>query len=306
MFQVDNTITFDVGGIMNRSHISFSELGGHKEMFRSKFDTNFDLTTFGVSSQPSNIRSEDKIAKLADKIRRDVNELALFCAANYKEKLVNVLIINQQLSFINPPPTNEHLLLQNATAPRSINTILQPPTMPQRLKPKAKRNLKVGYGVVTAEEVIEEMEERERADAQQVIEREEDEIQKNKREKQIEEVENQLRETRESLAILKSENAAALKESAPKRKSKKRGNNAEDQSIQIARKQEINSKNEELKELRKQLHIFKANHVAANKAVALKRRNCLQLKKDKGNLIVQPLQQTVDGSRIDLDSDDDL
>lgn len=142
----------------------------------------------------------------------------------------------------------------------------------------------MGYGVVTADEVIQQMEEREILDAEQATEREEDEIKKNERIKNIDEVEKQLQETRKLLTGLRSEHAAKSKEDLQKKKSKKRGGD-DDQSLydemKFARDQDINDKNERLKELRTQLQALKADHVVTNKAIAY-----IALKKEKGNLVM--------------------
>lgn len=257
-------------------------------MFCSNFDTNYNLTTFGITPDTSSTSNGSKIKKLADKIRRDVKEMALLCATNDKEKLVNVLIINQQLNAIDPPVVVQ-VPTQNLDDCPNIKTILRPPTMPERLNPKAKRNIKVGYGVVTADEVIQQMEEREAAEADQEIEREKDEINKNERIKNIEQVDRQMQETRKLVTRLRSEHAAKSKEEAPKKKTRKRG--VDDdlslyEELKLAREEEINVNNERLKELRTQFQSLKADNVAKNKAVAVKRKNYIALKKEKGHLVM--------------------
>lgn len=227
--------------------INFSALSGRERdgIFRSQIDTTFNLTAFGLTTETSVKQNGSKIAKLTDKIRRDVKELGLLCAASDKEKLLNVLIINQQLNIIDPPEVVQ-LVSDNATEQRTIKTILKPPPMPQRVRPKCKRNLKISYGVVTSDEVNKEIEEREIADAEQEIEREQDEIAKHEREKNIKEVDEQLREIRKKLITLRSENASKNKKSAQKKKSK----NKEDENSK--REQEIKENDDQLHELRDQ------------------------------------------------------
>lgn len=267
--------------------INLSQLSGNNQIFQSKFDTNFNLSTFGITTDTSSMTNGNKISKLADKIRRDVKEMALLCAANDKEKLLNVLIINQQLNVIDPPVVVQ--LTQNLNESPTIKTILKPPIMPQRLNPKAKRNIKVGYGVVTADEVIQQLEEREIADAEQEIEREEDEISKNERIKNIDEIDKQFQETRKLLTRLRSEHAAKSKAGGPRKKAKKRGCDDDlsfNEETKLAREQEINETNERVKELRTQLQALRADHVTKNKAVAVKRKKFVALKKEKGNLVM--------------------
>lgn len=112
-------------------------------------------------------------------MRRDLKELGLLCAAYGKEKLINVLVINQQLNSIDHPIAAKLQISENPSEPRTIKDILQPPTMPQSSKPKTKRNLKVGFGVVTSDDVLQEVEEQEIAEAQREIERKEVKIDKN-------------------------------------------------------------------------------------------------------------------------------
>lgn len=283
--------------------IKLSELNGHNEVFRSKFDTDFNLSTFGITSDTVSTQNGNKVTKIAEKIRRDLKELALLCAANDKEKLVNVLIINQQLNVIDPPDPPAQISTEISNDARTIKTILQPPTMPQRVKTKAKRNIKVGYGVVTSDEVIQQMEEREISDVQHEIEREEDEIDKRVREKKIDDVDKQLREIRELIITLKSKYAANVKEAALKKKSKKRGRDGSESLLEetIAdSKIEIDAKNDQLKELRERLKVLEADHVLANKAVAAKRRNEIQLKKERGNLVMPLTQNVDDNPKIDF------
>lgn len=161
--------------------------------------------------------------------------------------------------------------------------------MPQRVNPKTNRNIKVGYGVATADEVLEHIAEREIADGQLEIEQEENEIQKKVRETKIDDVDKQLQEIRKSLMTLRSVNAANVKEAAQKKKSKKSADNESllDYTI-LKNKLEIEAKNEELKSLCEQLKTLKADHILANKAAATKRKNDIQLKKERGNVVIPP------------------
>lgn len=258
------------------------------KIFRSNVDTQFDIADFGISDNITS-HTQTKLSKLTQKIRRDVKELGLLCAATDKKKLVNILIINQQLHAIDPPDVcTEAIPAESSSETRTIKTILVPPSMPQRVKPKAHRNIKVGYGVATAEEVLEHIAEREILDGQMDIEQEENEIEKKAREKAIEDVEKQLQETRKVLATMRSENASLIKDAAQQKKSKKRkssGDAVVDDTI-LQNKAKIEEKNIELKALREQLKSLKTDHIVANKAAASKRRSDLQLKKGSGNIVI--------------------
>ncbi|XP_037043651.1 uncharacterized protein LOC119079698 [Bradysia coprophila] len=269
--------------------VTFSELSGRDRIFRSNVDTDFDMFDFGISDQiptSQSLQNQSKLTKLTQKIRRDIRELGLLCAATDKKKLINILVINQQLNAIDPPETCSEMPLEPLSETRTIKTILVPPTMPQRVKAKTHRNVKVGYGVATAEEVLDHIAEREILDGQLEIEQEENEIEKRAREQKIEDVENQLQETRQALTTLRAENASNVKEAAQQKKSKKRGSNSNLDETILQNKTKIETKNSELKVLREQLKSLKADHITANKAAATKRRNDLQQKKERGNVVI--------------------
>lgn len=267
----------------------FSELNCRDKIFRSNVDTGFDMSDFGISDRLLSQDPQSKFSKLCQKIRKDVKELALMCAATDKAKLINILIINQQLNAIDPLNEPVEKPAEVSMEPRSIKTILVPPTMPQRVKPKTKRNIKVGYGVATADEVLDHLAEREILDGQLEIEQEGNEIEKKAREKEIEDVDKQLQEIRKLLTTLRSENAANVKEAAQQKKTKKRGsgNNASLlDDIILKNKTEIDNNNEELKILREKLKSLKADHILANKAAAAKRKRDIEMKKERGNVVI--------------------
>lgn len=279
--------------------VKLSELSGQNAIFRSAFDANFSLSAFGVPSESSRVVNATKIGKLVDSIRRDVKHLGVLYAASDKEKLINVLVINQQLNIIDPPIVEQP---EQAQEPRSIASILKPPTMPQRVKQKRNLNLKISYGVVTAKEVVQSVIEREAADRQHESERELDEIAKHQRENEINEVDDQLKEVRNYLSSIRAENVAINKEIAQKKK--KKTIELDELAVQEAGKNERESQikifDDELRELREKLKELKSFHVAANKAVLLKRKNFELQKKEIGNK-VKPLIDVseIDESRVD-------
>lgn len=234
----------------------------------------------------SGTQNECKIGKLADKIRRDVKQLGLLCAARDKEKLINILVINQQLNIIDPPKL-EQLEAESREEPRTIKSILTPPTMPQRVKPKRNLNLKIAYGVVTAKEVVQSLYDREAADRQQEIEREQDEISKHERENEINEIDEEVRDVRKLLCTLRTDNTTVNKEVAQKKKKKIIDSNelALQESAKDEREKTIKHHDDQLRILRDKMKDLKSTHVATNKAVLLKRKNFEQQKKERGNQI---------------------
>lgn len=282
--------------------VKLSELAGHNEIFRSSFETSFSLGAFGLSTEESREQNASKIGKLVETIRRDVKQLGLLCAASDKEKLINVLVINQQLNIIDPPLIEQP---EPTVEPRSIKSILKPPCMPQRVKQKRNLNLKVSYGVVTAKEVVDSLIEREAAERQQESERELDEIAKHERENEIRSIDGQLKDVRNRLSTVRSENMAVTKEIAQKKKTKTV--EANEYALQEAAKHEMeslmNEYSDELRTLRGKLKDLRSIHVATNKAVMLKRKNFDQKKKEVGNN-VQPAVQPSElyDSQMDAES----
>lgn len=280
--------------------VKFSELAAHNEIFQSNFETTFDLNAFGLSMVPSDKQNASRIQKLAEKIRRDVKQLGLLCAAADKGKLINVLVINQQLNLIDPPQVE--LSESPVAEPCTIKTILKPPVMPQRLKPKRNLNLKISYGVMTAKELVQSVYEREAADRQQEVEREEDDIAKHERENEIQEVDEQVRDIRKTLTTLRSENATFNKEIMQKKINKTI--TSVDLELHEAEKNDrevtIKEYDDQLHELRQKLKQLKSSHVAANKNVALKRKNFDLQKKERGNQVQPAIAPAeIDESHID-------
>lgn len=282
--------------------MKLSELAGHNEIFQSSFETNFSLSAFGLTGEATRVDDPSKIGKIAEKIRRDVKQLGLLCAAGYREKLINVLVINQQLNIIDPPFV-EPLASEPPAGPRSIKSILKPPTMPERVKPKRNLNLKISYGVVTAEEVVQSIFDKEAADRQHEIEREQDEIAKLERENAMKDVDDQLKEVRNFLSIARAENIAANKETAQKKKNKTI--ESSEYALQEAAKNEreniIKLFDEQLRDLREKMKSLKSIHVASNKAVQLKRKNFELQKKEMGNKVQPPVTPSEIDESLDFE-----
>lgn len=279
----------------------FSELAGPNQLFKSQSTTRFDLSAFGISTSASTAENDSKMGKVADKIRRDVKQLGLLCAASDKEKLINILIINQQLNVIDPPPVEENVSSEES---RTIKSILKAPTMPQRINKKRNMNLKVSYGVVTAKEIVQSIMDREAADHQHEMEREEDEIAKLARENEIAAVDDELKFMRTLIRATRSEVVALQKELVQKKKNK--AIDSVDLELQEAAKHEkevlIKEYDEQLRELREKMKNLKANNVEINKAVSLKRKTFELQKKEIGNT-VQPSITPPEIDEAELDSE---
>lgn len=180
-----------------------------------------------------------------------------------------MLIINQQLNIIDPP---EKEVVASTPTDRSIASILKPPTMPKRVKPKQRRNIKVAYGVVTSNEIINEMERQEAVEAEHEIDVEQYQIEKHDREQQIGHAEQKLRE-----------HSAKAKQSVGKKKSKKA--KKDDADAKSKRLIAIKESNEQLRDLRQNLNELRSIHASAYKAIVLRKKKFLEQKKNR-NLTV--------------------
>lgn len=278
--------------------ITFSSLNGRAGIFRSAFDTNFNFSTFGLTTSTPDKENLDtsKASKLIGKIRSDVRNLGLLCAANDKEKLLNVLIINQQLNIIESAEVEQLHSNENAND-RTLKSILVPPVMPQRAKPKTKRNLKVGYGVVTSNEIINEMEMQETAEANHQIFLEENEISKHERETEIDNLNAQLQTLRTEIKMLRSENAA-------KNKNLPRQARKDDKTAKLERLKIIKNTDDRMQELRKRLNELKSIHVSKNKDVAYIKKQYLEQKQNKNVILpsIHPPQNIEDMTSDEITS----
>lgn len=281
--------------------MAFSELTGPNEFLKSQSETSFDLSAFGISAEAPNAENASKMGKLVEKIRRDVKQLGLLCAASHKEKLINILIINQQLNVIDPPTPIPVVETETPEERGTIKSILKPPTMPQRCKQKRNMNLKVSYGVVTAKEVVQSIMDREAAEQQQEIESEENEIAKLSRENEIATVDEELRDLRKLLSTLRSEVGALSKEMVQKKKNK----DGDLELLEVEKREkevQIKEYDKQLRELREKLKSLKAINVENNKAVSLKKKNFELQKKQTGNKVV-PSVAPPDIDEMELDSE---
>lgn len=280
--------------------MAFSELAGPIEFLKSQSQTTFDLTVFGIPSKSSDAENASKMGKLAEKIRRDVKQLGLLCAASDKEKLINILIINQQLNVIDPPPVEE---TQPPEESRTIKSILKTPTIPHRVNKKRNMNLKVSYGVVTAKEVVQSIMDREAADQQHEMEREDDDIAKLARENEIAAVEDELKHMRKLLSATRSEILALNKELVKKKKNK--SSSSSDLKLEESKREKdvlIKEYDETLRNFREKLKNLKTIHVETNKAVSLKRKTFELQKKEIGNKVA-PSNAPQEIDEMELDSE---
>ncbi|KAJ6639201.1 hypothetical protein Bhyg_11943 [Pseudolycoriella hygida] len=311
--ETGQVVSIPIEPSQNNNCVAFSELCGPSEIYKSQSETRFDLSSFGLSAEGPNAENTSKMGKLVDKIRLDVKRLGMLCAASAKEKLINILVINQQLNIIDPPlvaetdTTEEH---------RTIKSVLKPPTMPQRCKRKRNMSLKVSYGVVTAKEVVQSIMERESAKERHEIECEKSLIAKHERENEITAVEEEAKDVRKLLNASRTELLALNKDMVQYKKSKAvkdcsiykvtPQNTADDLQLLQATKREkeiaIMEYDKQLRELRVKLKSLKVFNVEANKADSVKKKKYELQRKQIGNK-VQPSVMPHEVDETEMDSE---
>ncbi|KAJ6639596.1 hypothetical protein Bhyg_12343 [Pseudolycoriella hygida] len=241
---------------------SVFSLSSSPESFGIHINLTYAYVLGGGASKARNAERGQKLAFLS--VNGTFNHQS---SAIEKGKLINVLIINQQLDVINPPEVGQS---EPVEEPRTIKSILKPPAMPQRVKPKRNMNLK---NLIW---------DREAADRHQEIVREEEEIAKHSRENEIAAVNDELKRVRRLVGDARWENMSINKEIAPRKKDKVI-DSAElgvQEEAKKEREQVIKQYDDQLRELRDKFKKLKSEHMAANKAMLLKRK-AYELEKNK-------------------------
>jgi hypothetical protein len=174
------------------------------------------------SAMPLKNDNSEKRRKYSSKY--SVEQLAILLKVHDPEKLLNILVIKQQMNIISPP----EVVIENVGPSPGIDSILKAPSKVFRKKPK-NRNMKITYGVMSSNKVVDEMRVREAEEKQADKEKEEDGIDKEQRQKEIKELDEKLRGDREKLKALRAQNTEKTKEGILKRKTrenvkKERGN----------------------------------------------------------------------------------
>jgi hypothetical protein len=182
--------------------ISLSDLNASTGLLHTDIDQNFSFTSFGfdddnVADNSHLFANEDKKLKLLEKCREPIRKLAAYLSVHDPSKMLNILVMNQQLNIITTPTLEE----------------VQPP-----LK-KKKRNLKV-CGVMTTDEVLEKMEKKQKETENDEKEREIELIGSERHDLEIKSMENELKTARDKLKKAKDEKTRIRKENFGKKKIK--------------------------------------------------------------------------------------
>lgn len=195
-------------------------------MFANDYTDTFHDSSFGLvenfvpdSPFPSTSDAASKqITKLVDKTRQNIRQLGMLLKVHDPSKMLNILVMAQQLNIIDPPPPAIEIV-----PPQTLQDILKVPTIVR--KTKQIRNKKLSCGIMSDVEiidVIEEMVENEKAEERET---ETDKLVEMERAKTIEELEtsikcelNIIQEKKEKLKSLKVQKATEKKEVSAKRK----------------------------------------------------------------------------------------
>lgn len=182
-----------------------------------------DLSMKNRTNEISNISSIDReTIQMVSKVRDDLNGLRAHLKVHEPSKLINILIMEQQLNIIEP--IIPEMMVPVTPNVRTSSDILQ---IPSNVKTTRKRKgIKISYGVMSDKQIIEEMEQREKDESKLAEERRADETAKAEKARILKEAKEELaKETerlktaRNRLKTLEAEATAERKKVAAKRKS---------------------------------------------------------------------------------------
>lgn len=186
----------------------------------------YDLRMKNTMLDSSNTASVDhETIQLVSKLREDLRGLRAHVKATDPSKLINILIIEQQLNIIEPilPESIGPTIL----AVRTVEDVLKTPNSNNNTKRKRK-GMKISYGVMSDKQIIHEMEKREADELKIAEEKRADETAKAEKARILKDAkeelakENQrLKTARDRLKALQAEASAERKRVATKRKVQK-------------------------------------------------------------------------------------
>lgn len=201
------------------SQLVFDECGLQHQLPNNSFDFDSDCENASTSIITSDSVSQ-QTRKLVSKARESIDKLRVHLKVNDPSKLINVLIMKQQLNIIEPVVIEPSISL-----PRTSSDILSLPKVVCKRTRNSRKGLKVSYGVMSDVQIIKEMEQREIDEQKAAEDREADEIGRAEREKVIREVKEELslesertKSIRARLKLLQTEAATERKKISSKRK----------------------------------------------------------------------------------------
>lgn len=186
---------------------------------RDEYKNDLSLKNRSISNVPS---IDTEIIQLISKVREDLNRLREHIKLNEPSKLINILIMDQQLNIIEPIfPA----IIEPESSMRTTSDILKIPKNMHNTTRK-KKGLKISYGVMSDKQIIEEMEQRELDHLKLTEERRADENAKSEKIRIMKEAKeelaketNRLKLIRNKVKVLEADVIAERKRVAVKRRS---------------------------------------------------------------------------------------
>lgn len=193
-----------------------------EQLYVSSFDFNQSVEV----QPPVSFNNVNETKKLVSNARDAVTKLRDHFKETDPSKLLNLLIMEQQLNIIDPIIINQDAPSTSTatTSRRTVSDILKVPTNIPKPK-RTRKGFKVSYGVMSDQEIISAIEKREMENQELAEERKrDDEAKKDRKKKLLEmkeklQLENEnLKATRNQLKALEAEDAGERKRIAAKRK----------------------------------------------------------------------------------------
>lgn len=204
------------------STISFSDIHKNIGLFANNFDNQFPDSSFFQNESPGDQvisisdSSSNQIKKLVEKTRANVRQLGVHLKVLDPSKMLNILVIAQQLNTIDPPPK----IVEVAT-PITVKDIL---TVPTTARTKKRIRKKLSFGVMSDIEIVSSVEGIIQSEIEEEKQSENDQLMNIERSKDvdllqvnIQEMQAVVAQKRNALKQLKDARAAEKKE-ASKRK----------------------------------------------------------------------------------------
>lgn len=206
--------------------VSFGNIHRSIGLFANDFDNQFPESAFRFDQNdcseiqvPSTntTSANSQIKKLVEKIRGNIRQLGLHIKVHDPEKLLNVLVMAQQLDIISPKPN-----VVQVSTPLTPKDILTVPTVPRTKRIRKK----LSFGVMSDVEIVNEIEDIVQSETTEQREAENvqlNDIQKskdaNELQANIQQIQLTLAEERATLKNLKDQKSAEKKEAAKRKAS---------------------------------------------------------------------------------------
>lgn len=204
------------------STVSFSDVHDNIGLFANNFDIEFPENAFfqkeGSVNQITSISetSKSQIKKLVEKTRANVSQLGVHLKVLDPSKMLNILVIAQQLNIIDPPQ-----IAIDVDTPITVKDVL---TVPTTARTKKRIRKKLSYGVMSDVEIVNSVDAIIASEIEEEKRNENDRLVNIERSEDIESLESNIQEMQSGLAQKKialkqlKDTRTAEKKAATKRK----------------------------------------------------------------------------------------